>query len=32
MSDKMLLIVFLLGTLAVAVVATLMFPTMTGLP
>jgi hypothetical protein len=32
MSDKTLAIVFLLGTLAVAVIASLMFPTMSGLP
>jgi hypothetical protein len=32
MSDKTLAIVFLLGTLGVAVIASLLFPTMSGLP
>jgi len=32
MSDKMLAIVFLLGTLCLAVLATVMFPSVSGLP
>ncbi len=32
MSDKTLAIVFLLGTLGVAVIASLLFPNMSGLP